>query len=253
MHNLSQDSKLSHTQSQNAFTHDATEAQRLEVLRKTSLLDSSDEEAFDRLTRLACHVLKVPISLVSLLDDRRQFLKSQMGLKQSWCELREIPLSHSFCKHVVISGEPLVINDSRNVDLFINNKGVTELNVIAYLGVPLRLNSGIVLGTLCAIDHKPKEWSPDDIEILSTLAASAVSEIELRLSHKDLDEMIKTISHDLKNPIGAIQLSVQMMNRKLNEQSKIQEIKKGLDKILALSKKLNFLVTNLLDRSMNLH
>jgi signal transduction histidine kinase len=103
------------------------------------------------------------------------------------------------------------------------------------------------------MDDKPKEWTPDDIEILSTLAASAVSEIELRLSHQNINEIMKTISHDLKNPIGAIQLSVQMMNRKLNEQTKTQEIKKSLDKILDLTKKMNFLVTDLLDRSMNLH
>jgi GAF domain-containing protein len=253
MTNLSQDSNLPHTQLQHSYTHDITESHRLEVLRKTSLLDSSAEEAFDRLTRLVCHALKVPVSLISLVDDHREFFKSQVGLKQPWCDLREAPLSHSFCKHVVISGGPLVINDSRTEDFVKNNKAVTELNVIAYLGIPLRLNSGVILGSLCAMDDKPKEWTPDDIEILSTLAASAVSEIELRLSHQNINEIMKTISHDLKNPIGAIQLSVQMMNRKLNEQTQTQDIKKGLDKIVALTKKMNFLVMNLLDHSMNLH
>lgn len=249
MSNLSQDANHPHIQLQHSYTHDATEGHRLEVLRKTSLLDSSAEEAFDRLTRLACHALNVPVSLVSLVDDRRQFFKSQTGLKQPWCDLRETPLSHSFCKHVVISGEPFIINDSRTVEMVMKNMAVKELSVIAYLGIPLRLNSGVILGSLCAIDDKPKEWTPDDIEILSTLAASAVSEIDLRLSHQNLNEIIKTISHDLKNPISAIQLSAQMMNRKLNKKIQTHEIKSGLDKILDLTKKMNSLVTNLLDRS----
>ena len=86
---------------------------RLRELRGTRLLDSPAEESFDRLTRLTSTVLNVPVALVSLVDDDRQFFKSCLGLPQPWARQRQTPLSHSFCQHVVESREPLVISDAR--------------------------------------------------------------------------------------------------------------------------------------------
>src|SRR5512134_2817347 len=86
---------------------------RLEALRRTSLLDSPPEEAFDRLTRMATTVLRVPVALVSLVDADRQFFKSQCGLLEPLASLRETRLKYSFCKHAVGSREPLVVADAR--------------------------------------------------------------------------------------------------------------------------------------------
>ena len=91
---------------------------RLEALRRTSLLDSPPEEAFDRLTRLATAVLRVPVALVSLVDSDRQFFKSQCGLPEPLASSRQTPLTHSFCKHAVGSREPLVVADARLDPLF---------------------------------------------------------------------------------------------------------------------------------------
>src|SRR5947208_10507226 len=86
---------------------------RLDALRRTMLLDSPPEDAFDRLTRLATTVLRVPVALVSLVDGDRQFFKSQCGLTEPLASTRQTPLTDSFCKHAVGSGEPLVVPDAR--------------------------------------------------------------------------------------------------------------------------------------------
>ena len=129
-----------------------TSPERIEALRSTQLLDAPAEEPFDRLTKLVCRVLRVPVSLVSLVDADRQFFMSQQGLPQPWAEKRETPLSHSFCQHVVVRREPLVIEDARNDPLVCENLAIPDLGVAAYLGVPLTTPEGYVLGSLCAID-----------------------------------------------------------------------------------------------------
>jgi GAF domain-containing protein len=117
-------------------------AARLEALRHTSLLDSPPEEAFDRLTRLARSILRVPAAYVSLVDGERQFFKSAVGLPEPWASLRQTPLSHSFCKHTVASGEPLLVSDAREDPLVRDNPAIPELGIVAYAGIPARRPKG---------------------------------------------------------------------------------------------------------------
>jgi hypothetical protein len=162
--------------------HDSTAVHspsRLRELHHTQLLDSPAEESFDRLTRLTSTVLNVPIALVSLVDDDRQFFKSGLGLYEPWASQRQTPLSHSFCQHVVESGRPLVISDAREHPVLRDNPAIRDLGVIAYAGVPLMTPSGNVLGSLCAIDHQPRHWTTEQVEILCNLAGSVLSEIAL--------------------------------------------------------------------------
>jgi signal transduction histidine kinase len=161
---------------------------RLAALRETALLDTPPEEAFDRLTRLASHALNVPVALVSLVAEDRQFFKSCIGLDEPWASARETPLSHSFCQHAVASGEPLVIDDARETPLVRDNIAVRELDVIAYAGIPLRTSDGAVLGTFCAIDHEPRAWSEADIAFVREMAQSAMTEIELRGAVRQLED-----------------------------------------------------------------
>jgi GAF domain-containing protein len=152
---------------------------RLRELRDTRLLDSPAAESFDRLTRLTATVLNVPVALVSLVDDDRQFFKSCLGLSQPWAQQRQTPLSHSFCRHVVESGQPLVISDAREHPVLRDNPAIYDIGIIAYMGVPLITPTGNVLGTLCAVDHQPRHWTTEQVEILSNLAGSVLSEIQL--------------------------------------------------------------------------
>jgi formate hydrogenlyase transcriptional activator len=153
---------------------------RLEALRQTSLLDSPPEEAFDRLTRLATAVLRVPAALVSLVDGDRQFFKSQSGLAEPLASSRQTPLTHSFCKHVVGSQEPLVVTDARQEPVLAGYAPFSPLEVIAYAGIPLVTSEGHALGTFCVVDSRPRKWTEEEISILRILATSTMSQIELQ-------------------------------------------------------------------------
>lgn len=155
---------------------------RLAALRRTALLDTASEAAFDRLTRLVTIILNVPVALVSLVDEDRQFFKSCVGLPEPWASRRETPLSHSFCQHTITSNEPLLIADARVHPLVSDNLAIPDLNVIAYAGMPLILPDGSAIGSLCAIDTRPRWWTADEVNILRDLALSAVTEVELRIA-----------------------------------------------------------------------
>ena len=152
---------------------------RLAALRRTGMLDSPPEEAFDRLTRLATSVLSVRGAFVSLVDEDRQFFKSSVGVPEPWASLRQTPLTHSFCKHAVASGEPLLISDSRQTPLVRDNPGVTELRLVAYAGIPLKTTEGHTLGAFCVMHDRPHAWtdatsfdSPADVSTGRTRSGS---------------------------------------------------------------------------------
>jgi hypothetical protein len=212
---------------------------RRDALRRTALLDSDAEEAFDRLTRVVTAVLGVPVALVSLVDADRQFFKSCVGLPEPWATARGTPLSHSFCQHVVGTGEPLVVRDAREHPEVRDNLAIRDLGVIAYAGIPLVTGDGHVLGSFCAIDSSPREWTEREVGILRDLAAAAATEIALRAevverrlaeaeredawrrereareeaerarrraerASAQRDEVLAIVAHDLRNPLMAI-------------------------------------------------
>jgi signal transduction histidine kinase len=120
------------------------------------------------------------VGLVTLVDRDRQFFKSCVGLPPPWCDLRQTPLTHSFCMHVVATGEPLIIEDARLHPVLQENLAVDELGVVAYAGVPLNASEGEAIGTICVIDTQPHFWTDDDLCVLGELADSVMTEIELR-------------------------------------------------------------------------
>jgi Stage II sporulation protein E (SpoIIE)/GAF domain len=153
---------------------------RLRALRDTALLDSPAESVFDRLTELAARALGVPVALVSLVTDDRQFFKSQCGLSGPVAEERGSPLSHSFCQHVVVDRAPLVVSDAREDARVAANLAIPDLGVVAYAGFPLVARAGHVVGSFCAIDTQPRHWSERDLELLEGLAATAMDVVALR-------------------------------------------------------------------------
>ena len=153
---------------------------RIAALQRLNLLDTPPEASFDRLTRIACRLLRAPIGLVSLVDRDRQFFKACIGLPEPFASTRQTPLSHSFCKHVVATGKPLVVEDARVNPLVKLNPGITELGIIAYAGIPLTTTTGETLGSFCVVDCKPRAWTFEDVEALQELATCVMHEIESR-------------------------------------------------------------------------
>lgn len=177
---------------------------RLAALYELGMLDTPAEQAFDRLSRLAARILKTPVALVSLVDSDRQFFKSCLGLPEPWSRWRETPLSHSFCQHVVATGQPLVVPDARRDPHLLDNLAIRDLNVIAYLGSPLILSGGQVIGSFCVIDTKPRAWTDEQISIVRDLAASVMTEIGLRHASSELERRVQERTRDLRTTNEAL-------------------------------------------------
>lgn len=138
--------------------------------------------AFDALTRLAMRLFKVPVALISIVQEERdrQYFLSHQGLGEPWRGQRQTPLSHSFCQHVKREGKPLMVSDARVHPLVADNRAVDELNVIAYLGVPIIAPEGSPAGALCVIENQVREWTETELETLKDLARCVNDEILLR-------------------------------------------------------------------------
>jgi len=154
---------------------------RLVDLDATKLLDTPPEESFDRLTRLAAKILGTPVALMTLVDRDRQFFKSQVGLGQPYAKQRQTRLSHSFCQWVVSGREALVVPDANAHPVLKSNLAIRDMGVVAYAGVPLAGRTGEAIGSFCAIDHRPREWTEDDLATLRDLAD--VTEAYATLEH----------------------------------------------------------------------
>ena len=134
--------------------------------------------ALDRLADVAARVLNAPVGLVSLVDADRQMWAGCVGVeREPWASDRGTPISHSFCQHAVTAREPLIVSDAREHPVLKTNPAIRDLDVIAYLGVPLITTDGHAVGTLCVIDHKPRLWTTEQIQLLRDLAASVVTEL----------------------------------------------------------------------------
>ncbi len=187
-------------------TQPLTDPDRLSALNETALLDSEPEPAFDRITRLAGKILGVPVALVSLVTENRQFFKSNIGLLEA---MRETPLSYSFCQHVVQTAEPLVIADAQNNPLVRDNLAVTEMGVRSYAGIPLITSEGHTLGSFCVLDTRPREWTEDEIATLTTLADSVLAEIELQTAVKQAQRQAREAEKARRENVALLELTAE--------------------------------------------
>ena len=149
------------------------EERRIASLRELKILDTEPEERFDRITRLAAALFHVPMAIISLVDEDRQWFKSCIGLNA-----KETPRDAAFCAHVVYSREPIVVSDAFQDVRFADNPVVTnEPRIRFYAGYPLNLDDGSCIGTLCLLDTRPRTLEGPDLERLHDLADIALREI----------------------------------------------------------------------------
>jgi two-component system, NtrC family, sensor kinase len=247
------------------------EAERLQELLSLDILDTMPEPNYDELVELAADLLGTPISLVSLIDSDRQWFKARFGLSAE-----ELPRDISFCGHTINRPEVFVVNNSDNDERFSDNPLVTGHPFVKfYAGVPLITSNGHAMGTMCVIDHKPRDISPKEIKILQTLARQVMSLIELRKALMENDQRLKEIKtlsesvahqkdrlisldkmellaglssglcHEINNPLTAVMLNADAMIkhfRKNNEENfllkKLESIKRNAFRIEKIIKDL---------------
>jgi len=180
--------------------------ERLSALADSGALEMAGDAAFERLVRLARQLTGCKIALISMVEAERQSFVGQCGLPDPWATWRQTPLSHSFCQHVVDRAAPLVVRDAREDPLVCDNAAVEDLDVVAYLGVPLVTPEGYVLGSLCAIEDSPRDWSDDDVSALRDLASSVLVEISLRhelamrkAAERARDLLFAELNHRVRN------------------------------------------------------
>lgn len=150
------------------------EAQRLKALHELKLLDTTPEERFDRITRIAARIFDVPIALITLVDADRQWFKSRFGAIGD-----QTPREQAFCAHAILGTQTLVIPDALEDIRFADNPLVSgATRVRFYAGRPIAASDGSRLGTLCVIDHRPRDFGPDELQLMNDLAA--LVECELR-------------------------------------------------------------------------
>lgn len=194
---------------------------RIEVLKSYSILDTLPELEYDEITFLASHICNTPISLISLIDENRQWFKSHLGL-----DATETPRDFAFCAHAINQNDQVfMVNDARSDVRFYDNPLVTgDPHVIFYAGMPVVSSDGFALGTLCVIDHTPRTMSESQIKALRALSMQLGRLFELRKKslqleakinelenqNKVLEKFASVAAHDLKSPLCSIVMMAEL-------------------------------------------
>lgn len=171
------------------MAEDPGERARLERLKLYHVLDTASERAFDELAELAASICETPISLISLVDEDRQWFKAHVGL-----DARETPRDVSFCAHAIHSDQVLMVPDATQDPRFAENPLVrSEPNIRLYAGAPLIVDTGQRLGTLCVIDREPRALTDRQIESLQILGRAVVTQLELRRARLDFEALSRAL------------------------------------------------------------
>jgi signal transduction histidine kinase len=229
------------------------EQNRVAVLREYNILDSGSEKEFEDLTILANEICKTPFAAISLIDEKRQWLKAGSGLP-----FTELPRNVSICTNTINNPyEPLIISDLRVDKRFKGHQLVTaEPFIVFYAGIPLTNREGYTLGTICVMDVTTRTLTEAQIGLLQILAGQAMNLFELKkarmgkdslrqeleATHEELQNFTYVVSHDIKSPLSSIVLSSEMLRENFGE-----SIDEGNDQLLNILNRSAFKIRNLVD------
>ena len=218
-----------------------SETHRLQELNNYHILDTIPEQDYDDITRIAAQICDVPIALISLVDENRQWFKSKQGLKAP-----ETPRTVSFCGHAINTPQQFFeVNDATQDPRFADNPLVTgDPNVVFYLGSPLVTPNGEAIGTLCVIDHKPRQISEQAKATLRILARQVICNLELRKKNATLGKVNKQLHKEIEERQAKEQELIKLRDQALEaERAKDQflsnmshEIRTPLNGIIGITK-----------------
>lgn len=225
------------------------EQERIQALKRYQILDTEAEELFDSISELAAAICDVPIALISLVDEERQWFKSKIGL-----DADETHRDFAFCAHAILDpDELLVIPDASKDKRFEDNPLVTgDPDIRFYAGAPIVTEDKQALGTLCVIDTKAREISDRQRQALTKLSQQVCANLELRLAHKKLEQLneaknrfFSIIAHDLRSPISSI-LSIAQILAEPDAPLSLEEVETFHQHLLSSAKVTSKTAENLL-------
>jgi GAF domain-containing protein len=185
----------------------SAEAARVAALNRYAILDTEPEQSFDDLVILAAHICQTPMAMLSLVDDHRQWFKSKLGVKAP-----ETRKEISICVHAIQQGDLFIVPDTLKDERFRENPLVIgEPHIRFYAGAPLINEDGFALGTLCVLDHKPRELDADQKEAVSALGRLALRQMELRMNL----QLLKDALSDRTREEHARELELKRLEEKL--------------------------------------
>jgi signal transduction histidine kinase len=225
-----------------AARHHPNEIERLRALRSYGILDTAIEPAFDDITRIASYVCQTPISLISLVDEGRQWFKSEIGIG-----IRQTPLEQSFCAHALLEHSFLEVPDTTRDSRFDCNPLVTGApHLRFYAGALLRTPDGLPLGTVCVLDDKPRQLSPEQHDMLAALARQVMSQMEFRRALLLSDRLQRNISrvmaiagHDLKQPLQVMVMAIDRVRNKLTDAKDRERLGLAVDAGMRMAEELD--------------
>ena len=223
---------------------DKKEIERLNDLRNYLMLDTPEDLELDKITKIASKVCKTPIALISLVDEKRQWFKSKVGL-----DVSETHRDISFCTHAICHSNIFIVEDASKDSRFKDNTLVlNDPHIRFYAGYPLKSKNGFNIGTLCVIDKKKNSLNQDQIDILENLSKHVIDyfeihkmNIELKKTQESLITLEKmnsirhiasAMSHEINNPIAIIDSTIKFIKDKYDDNL---ELKNAFEKTLRAS------------------
>ncbi len=198
------------------------ESERLKALIELEVMDSNPETEFNDIVALASRICETPISLITLIDERRQWFKAKVGL-----ETMETSRNVAFCAHAILGEKIFEVGDALLDDRFYDNPLVTSKpDIRFYAGMPLTTSSGYKLGTLCVIDTVPRQLNAIQIQTLEVLSNQVVKQLEIRIDKRKIEQqslalkklnesnakLLSIIGHDLRSPLASLHQIIEMSN-----------------------------------------
>ena len=229
--------------------------ERLAAINDLGTFNQGQIESLDRLVKLASELLQLPLTFVTFVGKDKQYFKSFHGLPEPWKSKPETLIDDSICRFT-LKGKILALDDVRDHPLLAGNPILPELNLVAYLGVPLTTPEGHNLGAFCAVDSKKRKWSEKEVNILKELASSAMSEIilkssieKLKTEQQEKEELISLLAHDIRSPLSTAMASAELIQMALDDKESVIEESERIMRSISWANQLieNFLDTKKID------